>query len=110
MTQNWLCAGVFHPHRPPAAPCNPLDNAPQVAALAALSNLPYIERVRDALVAERGRLFEGLQAVPFLQASRGGACYDGGWHPFWTAMCSGLPRCCPWLSLAAAARQVVKQC
>lgn len=47
------------------------NNAPQVAALAALSNLPYIERVRDALVAERGRLFEGLQAVPFLQASRG---------------------------------------
>ena len=41
----------------------------QVAALAALSNLPYIERVRDALVAERGRLFEGLQAVPFLQVS-----------------------------------------
>jgi histidinol-phosphate aminotransferase len=41
--------------------------AAEVAALAALSNLPYIERVRDALVAERGRLFEGLQAVPFLQ-------------------------------------------
>ena len=45
-----------------------------MAALAALSNLPYIEHVRDALVSERGRLYEGLQAVPFLQASarRGG--------------------------------------
>lgn len=40
----------------------------QVAALAALSNLPYMERVRDALVSERQRLFEGLQAqVPYLQ-------------------------------------------
>lgn len=55
------------PHNAPSTPAYPL--CPQVAALAALSNLPYIERVRDALVAERGRLFDGLQAVPFLQAS-----------------------------------------
>ncbi|KAL4439012.1 hypothetical protein ABPG77_006949 [Micractinium sp. CCAP 211/92] len=42
--------------------------AAEVAALAALSNLPYMERVRDALVAERQRLFEALQAeVPYLQ-------------------------------------------
>ena len=41
--------------------------AAETAAVAALSNLPYMERVRDALVAERQRLFEGLQAIPYLQ-------------------------------------------
>ena len=35
--------------------------------MAALSNLPYMERVRDALVAERRRLFDALAAVPYLQ-------------------------------------------
>ncbi|KAL4854749.1 Histidinol-phosphate aminotransferase 2 [Chlorella vulgaris] len=41
--------------------------AAEVAAVAALTNLPYIERVRDALVEERQRLFDGLAAVPYLQ-------------------------------------------
>ncbi|PSC74017.1 histidinol-phosphate aminotransferase [Micractinium conductrix] len=41
--------------------------AAEVAAVAALSNLPYMERVRDALVAERRRLFDALAAVPYLQ-------------------------------------------
>lgn len=41
--------------------------ASEVAAVAALSNLPYIERVRDALVAERQRLFEGLGGIPYLE-------------------------------------------
>lgn len=39
----------------------------QVAACAALTNLPYIERVRDALLSERERLFEQLQQVSWLQ-------------------------------------------
>lgn len=41
--------------------------AAEVAAVAALSNLPYIERVRDALVAERQRLMDGLAELPYLQ-------------------------------------------
>ncbi len=41
--------------------------AAEVAAVAALSNLPYIESVRDALVAERQRLFEGLAKIPYLE-------------------------------------------
>ena len=41
--------------------------AAEVAAVAALSNLPYIERVRDALVAERQRLMAGLAQLPYLQ-------------------------------------------
>jgi histidinol-phosphate aminotransferase len=40
--------------------------AAEVAAVAALDNLPYLERVRDALVAERQRLLEGLESVPYL--------------------------------------------
>ena len=43
--------------------------AAEVAAVAALSNLPYMERVRDALVAERQRLLQGLAAVPYLEPS-----------------------------------------
>jgi histidinol-phosphate/aromatic aminotransferase/cobyric acid decarboxylase-like protein len=39
----------------------------QVAACAALTNIPYIERVRDALLSERARLFEQLQAVSWLE-------------------------------------------
>lgn len=39
----------------------------QVAACAALTNLPYIERVRDALLSERDRLFSALQQVSWLQ-------------------------------------------
>ena len=41
--------------------------AAEVAAVAALSNLPYMQRVRDALVAERRRLHDGLAGVPYLQ-------------------------------------------
>jgi histidinol-phosphate aminotransferase len=41
--------------------------AAEVAALAALSNMPYLDDVRDRLVAERGRLAAGLAAVPFLE-------------------------------------------
>ena len=41
--------------------------AAETAAVAALSNLDYITRVRDALVAERRRLFEELERVPYLQ-------------------------------------------
>ena len=41
--------------------------AAETAACAALSNPGYLETVRDALVAERGRLFDVLQAVPYLE-------------------------------------------
>jgi histidinol-phosphate aminotransferase len=41
--------------------------AAEVAAVAALSNVGYIERVRDALVEERGRLFTELQGVGYLE-------------------------------------------
>eukprot|EP00955_Chlamydomonas_euryale_P042204 352232-Chlamydomonas_euryale.AAC.2 len=41
--------------------------ASEVAALAALSNPGYLQRVRDALVSERDRLFSELQSVPFLE-------------------------------------------
>lgn len=41
--------------------------AAEVAACAALSNLGYMDRVRDALVAERGRLHDALARVPYLQ-------------------------------------------
>ena len=40
--------------------------AAEVAAVAALSNAPYLARVRDALVAERERLFAMLARVPGL--------------------------------------------
>ena len=40
--------------------------ASEVAACAALTNLPYLEKVRNALVSERGRLFKLLQEVPYL--------------------------------------------
>lgn len=39
----------------------------QVAACAALTNIPYIERIRDALLFERARLFEQLQQVSWLE-------------------------------------------
>lgn len=65
--------------------------AAEVAAVAALSNLPYIERVRDALVAERARLFEGLQAVPYLQVS---VCAEGGRaERSWKGGLEGRGRC-----------------
>lgn len=41
--------------------------APQVAACAALTNLPYINQVRDALLSERTRLFDQLQQVSWLE-------------------------------------------
>ncbi|GAB4818837.1 hypothetical protein N2152v2_005883 [Parachlorella kessleri] len=41
--------------------------AAEVAAVAALSNLDYMQRVRDALVSERERLQQELGAVPYLQ-------------------------------------------
>lgn len=41
--------------------------ASEVAAVAALSNVEYIDRVRNALVAERKTLFEGLQKLPYLE-------------------------------------------
>jgi histidinol-phosphate aminotransferase len=40
--------------------------AAETAALAALSNTAYLDRVRNALVQERARLLEGLAGVPFL--------------------------------------------
>ncbi|KAI5440374.1 hypothetical protein KIW84_010026 [Lathyrus oleraceus] len=41
--------------------------AAEVSACAALENPTYLENVKDALVKERGRLFELLKAVPFLR-------------------------------------------
>lgn len=41
--------------------------AAETAAVAALSNPAYLQRVRDALVGERERLFQGLAAIPFLE-------------------------------------------
>jgi histidinol-phosphate/aromatic aminotransferase/cobyric acid decarboxylase-like protein len=41
--------------------------AAETAACAALSNPAYLERVRDALVQERGRLMAVLEGVSFLQ-------------------------------------------
>ena len=41
--------------------------AAETAACAALTNMPYLDTVRNALVSERDRLFKLLQAVPFLQ-------------------------------------------
>lgn len=41
--------------------------AAEVAACAALTNPAYLDSVRDALVAERGRLMEKLARVPFLE-------------------------------------------
>ena len=41
--------------------------AAETAAVAALSNLDYMQHVRDALVAERQRLHAELQGVPYLQ-------------------------------------------
>ncbi|CAI5474901.1 unnamed protein product, partial [Closterium sp. Yama58-4] len=38
-----------------------------VAACAALSNQPYLQEVRDALVRERARLMGHLTALPFLK-------------------------------------------
>ncbi|CAI5984923.1 unnamed protein product [Closterium sp. NIES-64] len=41
--------------------------AAEVAACAALSNQPYLQEVRDALVRERARLMDHLTALPFLK-------------------------------------------
>ena len=41
--------------------------AAETAACAALSNPAYLERVRDALVTERGRLMAVLEGVQYLQ-------------------------------------------
>ena len=41
--------------------------AAETAACAALSNPSYLETVRNALVDERGNLFDVLQAVPYLE-------------------------------------------
>ncbi|CAI5474900.1 unnamed protein product, partial [Closterium sp. Yama58-4] len=41
--------------------------AAEVAACAALSNQPYLQEVRDALVRERARLMGHLTALPFLK-------------------------------------------
>lgn len=41
--------------------------AAEVAAVAALSNMPYLERTRDLLVAERERMSAQLAEVPFLE-------------------------------------------
>ncbi|KAK9804177.1 hypothetical protein WJX73_009301 [Symbiochloris irregularis] len=41
--------------------------AAEVAACAALSEPEYLEHVRATLIQERGRLFEGLQQIPFLE-------------------------------------------
>lgn len=40
--------------------------AAEIAACAALEQKDYLQRVRDALVMERGRLFERLQSIPYL--------------------------------------------
>jgi hypothetical protein len=44
-----------------------LPRFPQVAACAALTNLPYINSVRDALLSERSRLFDELASISWLQ-------------------------------------------
>lgn len=41
--------------------------AAEVAACAALTNLPYINQVRDALLLERSRLFDALAGISWLQ-------------------------------------------
>jgi len=41
--------------------------AAEVAAVAALSNLDYMNNVRDALVSERERLFSMLHEIPYLE-------------------------------------------
>ncbi|KAG2434176.1 hypothetical protein HXX76_007903 [Chlamydomonas incerta] len=41
--------------------------AAEVAACAALTNMKYLDTVRDALVSERERLFARLQEIPFLE-------------------------------------------
>ena len=41
--------------------------AAEVAAVAALSNVAYIDRVRDALVAERSKMFEDLKTLSYLE-------------------------------------------
>lgn len=41
--------------------------AAEVAACAALTNMTYLQTVRDALVSERDRLFERLKEIPFLE-------------------------------------------
>ncbi len=38
-----------------------------MAACAALTNVEYLDTVRDALLAERGRLFEALSSISWLQ-------------------------------------------
>ncbi|KAF8072423.1 HISN6B [Scenedesmus sp. PABB004] len=45
----------------------PPAGAPQVAACAALTNQGYLDTVRDALLAERARLFAALSGVPWLE-------------------------------------------
>jgi histidinol-phosphate/aromatic aminotransferase/cobyric acid decarboxylase-like protein len=44
-----------------------LPHCLQVAACAALTNLPYINSVRDALLSERSRLFDELASISWLQ-------------------------------------------
>eukprot|EP00775_Hariotina_reticulata_P002731 gene2731-3028_t len=41
--------------------------AAEVAACAALTNLPYLDQVRDALLSERSKLFQALQDISWLQ-------------------------------------------
>ena len=41
--------------------------AAEVAAVAALSNIEYIDRVRNALVEERAVMFDGLKKLPYLE-------------------------------------------
>lgn len=41
--------------------------AAEIAAVAALSNVAYIDKVRDALVLERERLFAGLTKLSYLE-------------------------------------------
>lgn len=41
--------------------------AAEVAAVAALTNMPYLNRVKDALISERDRLYAQLCTVPYLQ-------------------------------------------
>lgn len=70
--------------------------------MAALSNLPYIERVRDALVVERGRLQEGLASIPYLEVGGCGVRVQAaGWREGrWPSMAihclrAGLNGCLP---------------
>ena len=61
--------------------------AAETAACAALSNPGYLETVRNALVEERGRLFDVIQAVPYLEPYPSAAnfvlCKVRGEGPIW---------------------------